>query len=126
MRVLLVEANKAQRDLVKVALQQFEGTIVDTAEDNWAVEMARENAYQAIVLDDQLLHQGDGVLVLKDLREAGCLAPALVLSKDSGESLSRERDALNVTQVLSFPLDTIELFKAVMALREKAGANRPA
>ncbi len=125
MKTLLVEANRPVRDLVKVALQQFDETVVEIAEDNWALEMARENEYQMLVIADQLSHPGDGLLLLKDLRELGFSAPAVVVSRDRGEALSREKGNLNVVAVLHVPIDTVELFRAIVSCRLRTDVRPP-
>ncbi len=115
MRVLLVEADHVVRDRVKVALQQFDGITVDTAEDSWALELAKENAYELVAISDQLQDAGDGLKLLKELRAGGLLGPAVAISRDNGEAAAKEKDALGIASVVVVPPDTVEIFKALVA-----------
>jgi DNA-binding response OmpR family regulator len=124
MKTLLIESQRSIRDLVKVALQQFADAEVETAEDNWALEMAREKAYDMLVVSDHLAHPGDGLLLLKDLREQGFKVPAVVISRDRGEALGRERSNLNIAAVVNIPIDTVDLFKSIVSCRMRAEARR--
>lgn len=120
MRVLLVEKDHIVRDRVKVALQQFDGFVVDTAEDSWALELAKENAYDLLVITDRLEEPGDGVQLIKDLRDGGLGAPIILLSRDTGDgSLSREIP--QVATVLAVPPDTVEIFKAIVTVQDRVG-----
>jgi len=125
MKVLLVEADHAVRDILKVALQQFDGSSVDMAEDSWALELARSNAYDMLVISDTLQEPGDGIKLLQDLRAGGLMGPAILLSRDRGEASGlRKREAVDVAQVLTVPPDTVEIFKAVVAAQDRMAGRR--
>jgi CheY-like chemotaxis protein len=122
MRVLLVERDHKVRDRVKVALQQFEGTTVDTAEDAWALELAKENPYDLLVISDRLEKQGDGLEIMKQLREGGLGAPAILLSRDRIEgTLSREIP--QVAASIAIPPDTVEIFRCIVMAQQKIAAG---
>ena len=116
MRVLIVEKDHSVRDRVKVALQQFDGVSVDFAEDSWALELAKENEYDLLVITDRLEVPGDGLTLLKELRTGGLAAPALLLSRDRGD-VSIARELPNVATVLTVPPDTVEIFKAIVTIQ---------
>ncbi len=120
MNALLLESSRPVRDLVKVALLQFDGMTVDCAEDSWALEMVKEKPYELLVVSDCLEAPGDGLLILKQIREMGSQAPAVVLSHDQGAAASRERAALIIMDIVSVPPDTVALFKAIVTAKQKA------
>jgi DNA-binding response OmpR family regulator len=117
MKTLLVETDHVVRDRVKVALQQYEGTSVDTAEDSWALELAKENVYDLLVIDDTLQKPGDGLQILRDLRAGGVTAPLILLSK-SGEG-GKDREGVNASAVLRVPPDPVDLFKALTQVQQR-------
>ena len=122
MRVLIVERDHNVRDRIKVALQQFEGTAVDTAEDSWALELAKENQYDLLIITDRLQNPGDGIELLKELRAGGLAAPAMLLSRDRGD-VSISRELPNVTAVLTVPPDTVEIFKAIVNVQQRMSSK---
>ena len=122
MRVLIVEKDHSVRDRVKVALQQFDGVAVDLAEDGWALELAKENQYDLLVITDRLEVPGDGIALLKDLRTGGLAAPALLLSRDRGD-VSIARELHNVATVLTVPPDTVEIFKCIVTVQQRMNAK---
>lgn len=122
MKVLLVETNHVVRDQMKVALQQFDGTTVDTAEDSWALELAKENVYDLLVIADQLAEPGDGLGLLKDLRAGGLAGPVILLSRDRGEGGGKDREGVNAAAVLTVPPETVEIFKAILAAQQRMSA----
>jgi DNA-binding response OmpR family regulator len=124
MRVLLVEADHAVRDKLKVALQQFDGTSVDFAEDSWALELARSNEYDLLVISDVLHAPGDGIKLLQDLRAGGLMGPAILLSKDRGSAELKDREAVNVSVVLTAPPDTVEIFKAIVSAQDRMAGRQ--
>jgi DNA-binding NarL/FixJ family response regulator len=121
MKVLLVEIDHVVRDRIKVAFQQIEGCTVDTAEDAWALELQKENAYDVLVIADTLMDQGDGIRILKDLRDAGLTGPVILLSRGGAdaETAAKEREGVNAAVVLTVPPDTIDIFKAVLAAQQR-------
>jgi DNA-binding response OmpR family regulator len=123
MKALLVETDHVIRDRVKVALQQFEGTTVDCAEDAWALELAKENPYDLLVIADHLQEPGDGLRLLRELRAAGLVGPSILLTRDSGDSGARDREAVNVSVVLTVPPDTVDIFKAIVTAQERVAGQ---
>jgi DNA-binding response OmpR family regulator len=66
---LLVTADTAVRDVLKVGLDQTGAFQVDVAEDQWAVEMAKSKAYRVVVADASLSDGSDGLELLRKVRE---------------------------------------------------------
>jgi DNA-binding NarL/FixJ family response regulator len=119
MKVLLVEAEHGVRDRFKVALQQFEGFTVDTAEDSWALELAKETAYDMVAIADQLKEPGDGIQLLRDLRASGVIGPAIVLTRDGGAAIAQEKEMLNVASILPVPPETVDCFKSIVTAQNR-------
>jgi len=119
MRILVVETDHAVRDRVKVAFQQLEGCTVDTAEDSWALELAKESPYDAVVIADTLQAPGDGLQLLKDLRAGGLTGPVVLLSHPSSDAAPKDREGVNASAVLTVPPDTLDIFKAVLSVQAR-------
>ena len=84
MRVLVVEDEKRLAAGLRTGLEA-EGFAVDVALDGTdGLWMARENAYDAIVLDIMLPGR-NGYLICADLREAGDWTPILMLTAKGGD-----------------------------------------
>ena len=124
MKVLLVEADHAVRDSLKVALQQFDGTSVDMAEDAWALELARSNAYDMVMISDTLRDRGDGIRLLQDLRAGGLMGPAILLSRDRGGEGIKDREKVDAAVVLTVPPDTVEVFRAIVQAQDRLAGRR--
>jgi DNA-binding response OmpR family regulator len=119
MKILLVETDHAVRDRIKVAFQQIEGASVDTAEDSWALELIKESAYDAVVIADTLQAPGDGILLLKDLRNGGLTGPVILLSHGTADATPKDREGVNAAAVLTVPPDTLDIFKAVLTVQQR-------
>src|SRR5690349_6960036 len=117
MRILIVETDHVVRDRIKVAFQQIEGTTVDTAEDSSAIELAKESAYDGLVIADSLQAPGDGLQLLKDLRAGGLTGPVVLLSRGGLDAAPKDREGVNAAAVLTVPPDTLDIFKAVLAVQ---------
>lgn len=79
MRLLLVEDEKALADALTAALEK-QGVVIDHAMllvD--AHELARQNAYDAILLDRRL-PDGEGLTFIPQLRREGVVTPVIVLT----------------------------------------------
>jgi len=122
-RVLIIDDQEPMRLLLAHYIQQDLGaevTLAGTCEA--ALRLARESAYDAILLD--LLMPGiGGIEVLKQVRadSANRTTPVIIVSvlvdaPDEGERMSSHRaKALGANAVLSKPVDRRELIAAVKA-----------
>lgn len=87
MKALLVEDSRELRTVLRKALEQ-EGYAVDEAEDGATGSFAaRTNEYDAIILDNELPRK-PGILVCREVRQAGRTTPILMLSV-RGEALEK-------------------------------------
>jgi two-component system OmpR family response regulator len=115
MRVLLVEDDAELAGNLRRALSE-DGHAVDVAGDGVAGEtMARDGAYDVIVLD-RMLPKRDGVAVVENLRQAGVSTPVLILSALGEEDHRVEGLNAGSNDYLRKPVSTRELLARVRAL----------
>ncbi len=124
-RVLVVEDEKRLAAAIKRGLET-EGFAADialtAAEGEW---LAKENAYDAILLD-LMLPDGDGLSLCARLREGGNWTPVLVLTardtvRDEIQSLDSGAD-----DYLSKPFSFSVLIARIRALLRRGPGERPA
>lgn len=124
-RVLVVEDEKRLAAGLKTGLEA-EGFATDVALDGTdGLWMARENPYDAIVLDI-MLPGIDGYEVCATLREEAVWTPVLMLTAKGGES--DEAEALNTgaDDFLSKPFSYLVLVARLRALIRRGRGERPA
>jgi two-component system, OmpR family, response regulator len=124
-RMLVVEDEARMAGVLRRGLQE-EGFAVDVAasgED--AVWYARENDYDAIVLD-LILPGMDGFGVLEDLRTAGRWAPVLLLTARDGIADRVRGLDLGADDYLIKPFAFAELLARLRALLRRGAQERPA
>ena len=126
-RCLLVTGDKAVRDIVKVGLEQVGGFAVDTAEDAWAFEMVRAKTYQLVVADTTLADGGDGMELLRTVRETLPDAELLLVCRDAADRAAKARDKaeFSVYSFLAHPIDAGDFFKTIARLVDRF-STRPA
>jgi two-component system OmpR family response regulator len=123
--MLVVEDEARMAGVLRRGLQE-EGFAVDVAtsgED--AVWYARENDYDAIVLD-LILPGMDGFGVLEDLRTAGRWAPVLLLTARDGVADRVRGLDLGADDYLIKPFAFAELLARLRALLRRGAQERPA
>jgi len=115
MRVLLVEDDHDIADTLRVSLEG-DGHNVDMIDDGESAEtMARNGAYDVIVLD-RMLPRKNGVSIVRDLRREGVATPVLILSALHDEDQRIEGLDAGANDYLGKPFSTRELLARVKAL----------
>jgi two-component system OmpR family response regulator len=124
MRVLVVEDEKRLAEAVRKGLEQ-EGLAVDLAlngdEGLW---MARENDYDAIILD-LMLPGRNGFQICSDLRAEGIWTPILMLTAKSGDLDHAEALDTGADDFLTKPFSFVVLLAHLRALMRRGGRERP-
>ena len=126
MRILVVEDSEKMATLLRRGLGE-DGFAVDVAGDaEEAIWFARENPYDAIVLDISLgPASADGYEVCRRLREAGRWSPVLMLTaRDAVEDRVRGLD-VGADDYLTKPFAPDELLARLRALIRRGAEARP-
>ncbi len=124
MRVLVVEDEKRLAAGLKRGLEA-EGFAADVALDGTeGLWMARENAYDAIVLDI-MLPGIDGYRICSTLREEGNWTPILMLTAKDGELDEAEALDTGADDYLTKPFSSVVLVARLRALMRRGAAERP-
>jgi DNA-binding response OmpR family regulator len=124
MRVLVVEDEKRLAESVRNGLEQ-EGLAVDLALDgDEGLWMARENDYDAIVLD-LMLPGRNGFQICSDLRAEGIWTPILMLTAKSGDLDHAEALDTGADDFLTKPFSFVVLLAHLRALMRRGGRERP-
>ena len=119
-KVLLIESDTKNRDIVTVGLENFQAFEVDYAEDAWGVEMARENSYDLILVNLVLADHTDGMELVKQIREFEEEAEIVVMTRGkSSRLLSKEKSASNIFSLLSLPIDEQAFFKTIVRVKDR-------
>ena len=125
MRILVVEDEKALATGLKRGLEA-EGFAVDVALDGpdglW---LARENAYDAIILDI-MLPEVNGFQVCSTLRDEKNWTPILMLTAKDGELDEAEALDSGADDYLTKPFSYVVLLARIRALLRRDARERPA
>jgi two-component system OmpR family response regulator len=129
MRILVVEDSAKMAGLLKLGLER-DGYAVDvTASAVDAVWLACEHGYDAVVLDvilDAAGQQADGFEICRQLRQAGCWVPVLmVTARDAVRDRVHGLDA-GADDYLPKPFHLPEFLARVRALIRRGAVARPA
>jgi DNA-binding response OmpR family regulator len=125
MRVLVVEDEKRLAAGLKKGLE-VEGFATDVALNGTdGLWMARENPYDAIVLDI-MLPGINGFKVCSTLREEGIWTPILMLTAKDGELDEAEALDLGADDYLTKPFSYVVLVARLRALLRRGAPERPA
>jgi DNA-binding NtrC family response regulator len=129
-RCLLVAGDKEARDIIKVGLEQTGAFEIETAEDAWAFEMVKTTPYRVVVVDTTLADGGDGIELLRKVREALPQAEILLISRAETQSrtVGKDKKEFGVYAFIPFPVEATEFFKTIARLidRLNAGAAKAA
>jgi DNA-binding response OmpR family regulator len=123
-RVLLVEDEQRLADTVKRGLVNH-GFVVEVAHDgNDGLWLAKENAFDAIVLDIMLpgMH---GYRVLEELRAVRVWTPVLMLTAKDGEYDEVDAFDLGADDYLTKPFSFVVLLARIRALIRRGAPERP-
>jgi len=124
MRVLVVEDERTLADGLRKGLEA-EGFAADVTHDgNDGLHMAREHAYDAIVLDIMLPGM-NGFRVCAALREAGVWTPILMLTAKDGEYDEAEALDTGADDYVTKPFSYVALVARQRALIRRGAAERP-
>jgi DNA-binding response OmpR family regulator len=124
MRVLVVEDEKGLASGLKKGLEA-EGFAVDVALDGSdGLWMARENAYDALVLDI-MLPGTNGFKICSSLREEGDWTPILMLTAKDGELDEAEALDSGADDYLTKPFSYVVLIARLRALLRRGAPERP-
>ena len=125
---LLVTADAAVRDVLKVGLDQTGAFQVYVAEDQWAVEMARSKPYRVILADTSLADGSDGLDLLRKIREVSPEAELLFIARNRNQSrhLGRDKQQLGLYGFVHVPVETQEYFSTLARLLDRLGATAAA
>ncbi|MDA8392550.1 MAG: response regulator transcription factor [Actinomycetota bacterium] len=125
MRILVVEDEVSLAAALSRGLKA-EGFAVDTAHTGpIGLWMAKENAYDAIVLDI-LLPGFSGYKVCSGLREAGIWTPVLMLTAKDGDLDEAEALDGGADDYLTKPFSFVVLLARIRALMRRGAMERPA
>jgi two-component system, OmpR family, response regulator len=125
MRVLIVEDEKRLAAGLKKGLEA-EGFASDVALNGTdGLWMARENPYDAIVLDI-MLPGINGFKVCSSLRDDGIWTPILMLTAKDGELDEAEALDLGADDYLTKPFSYVVLVARIRALLRRGAPQRPA
>lgn len=118
MRILLVEDNQDLGDAIESKLQEGGHTVEWVTDGTTALDWARDQDWDAIVLDI-MLPGTDGVTVLKNLRSAGCETPVLIITARS--EIEEKIDVLDLgaDDYLVKPFDLREMGARLRALMRR-------
>ncbi|MBA3350487.1 MAG: response regulator transcription factor [Actinobacteria bacterium] len=124
MRVLVVEDEKRLAAGLKNGLAA-EGFATDVALNGTdGLWMARENSYDAIVLDI-MLPEVNGFVICSTLREEGMWTPILMLTAKDGELDEAEALDLGADDYLTKPFSYVVLVARLRALLRRGAPERP-
>jgi DNA-binding response OmpR family regulator len=123
-RILLIDDEKRVAAAVRRGLEA-EGFAVDVALDgSEGLWMARENTYDAIILD-VMLPGISGFKVCATMREAGDWTPILMLTAKSGEYDEAEALDTGADDFLSKPFSYVVLVARLRSLLRRGSRVRP-
>jgi DNA-binding response OmpR family regulator len=124
MRILIVEDDPMIADGLKDDLE-LEGFTVDVTADGESAEtMARQNAYDLILLD-LMLPRRDGLVVCRNLRAAGVESAIIVLTAKSQEADKVVGFAVGADDYVTKPYSRLELMARVKAVLRRTSDGQP-
>ncbi len=124
-KVLIIEQDKRNRDIIKVGLDNFQQFEVDYAEDAWGVELAREKSYDVIIASLKLAGRTDGMMLVKQIREFDSDVEILMLTHGrSSRLLNKEKALSDIFGLIQLPVDEDAFFKTMARLTDRLKNKR--
>ena len=124
-KVLLIESDPKTRDIIEVGLDNFQAFEVDHADDAWAVDMAKEKAYDLVIVNIELANRVDGMDVVRQIREGDQEVEIIVITKGkSSRLLSKEKAVCGVFALLPTPIEELSFFKLIGRVRDRIEAKK--
>jgi PAS domain S-box-containing protein len=114
-RVLIVDDGEANRELVRLVLENV-GLHVSEAESGRAgLEKATSESFDAVLMDLQMPDM-DGLTVTRTLRESGLRTPIIALTADAMKGVDQKALTAGFDAYLTKPLDIDELLQTLASL----------
>jgi DNA-binding NtrC family response regulator len=120
---LLIAGDRESRDVVKVGLEQTGAFEIETAEDGWAFEMVKTKPYRVVVVDTVLADGGDGIALLRRVREALPQAELLLIARADGPVAGKDKKEHGVYAFIPYPVVALDFFKTVARLIDRINAS---
>jgi DNA-binding NtrC family response regulator len=121
-KILFVNGDPTTRDIMKVALQQFEGFEGHFAEARDFLNHLGEARYHVVFVED-MPNPNETRELLEILDQDQMRLPVVVIAEEINiKSFIHDKKRLNISTFLRKPLDPVEVFRLLNRLREKAGA----
>jgi two-component system chemotaxis response regulator CheY len=114
LRILIVDDNPAIRFMLREFIEKSGHQVVDEAEDQESAVKAYARHKPDVVTLDLSLKEGDGLGVLKSLRELDANAKVLVISANSQKKVLETVYAAGAVGFLAKPLHSAEFMAAVV------------
>jgi CheY-like chemotaxis protein len=124
-RSLLITADKAIRDVVKIGLEQTQNHEVTVVEDNWALETVKSAGFDLVLCESTLSDGRDGVDLLTQIRTYLPEAAFMLITRTRTQSryLARERQSLGISAFVQIPIEPVDFFRAIGRVSERVGAT---
>ncbi|MBX3679602.1 MAG: response regulator [Rhodocyclaceae bacterium] len=111
-RILVVDDGPENRELVATVLGEFGLSPHEAENGQVAIDMARENAYDLILMDMQMPVM-DGFTATRALRQAGLSTPIVALTANAMRGFEQEVIAAGCTAYLTKPVDIDALLATI-------------
>ena len=124
-KVLLIESDSANRDIIKVGLSEFQVFEVDHAVDEQAVEMAEDGQYDLVIANVELAERQDGLQIIRRIREICPAAEIIALARGkSSRLLAKEKTASSLSATIPIPIDAADFYKTIARVKQRIESTR--
>ena len=126
-KALLIESDPRLRDIIEVGLETFQAFEIDRAKDASAVAMVQEREYDLLLVNADVAGKGDGLAIIRQIRENNQTVEILVLAEGKGaKTMMKEKSACNIFSVLTLPINETHFYKTVARARDRIEAKQAA